>query len=458
MIFSPSRAALLAGIGLVLGACAAPTGAQSDDAPRTSLTSEAWPVLSAETTDPSFDPEAITALEAHVQAYVGNGDIPGIATLLVHDGEVISHVEAGLRRKADGAPITEDTIYRIYSMTKPVTAVAMMILVEEGVISLDAPVTNYLPELSNLSVLIGQTCETLDEEGAEPVCSPVLEPVSSTPTVRQLMSQTAGFAYGLSGEDYANSQFRERGVLSSPDLDTLVERVAGIPLISQPGQQWYYSISVDLQGAIIERVSGMSFGDFLDSRIFTPLGMDDTGFFVPAEDYDRFSDVFSYDSYAGQLMPMSEDWIKFTKDSIAFESGGGGLVSTLGDYARFCQMLLDGGALADVRVISEESVALMTRNQLAPGQGVGDDGGPGDGADGMVFGLGVGVFIDPATQLYGEGTHFWGGAAGTWYWIDPENDLFFIGMIQRFGAGAPEVDFMGETSALVYGALEARDE
>ncbi|MCI4646309.1 MAG: beta-lactamase family protein, partial [Hyphomonadaceae bacterium] len=282
-------------------------------------------------------------------------------------------------------------------------------------------------------------------------------PVSRPPTMRELMSHTAGFAYGLSDITPPDAEYQALGVLAQPDLDTFIETVAGVPLLMEPGTNWYYSLSVDIQGAIIERVTGESFGAFLEDRIFDPLGMDDTGFFVPEAEYDRFGDVFITDSYTGNLEPFTEPWVTFREDSIAFESGGGGLVSTLDDYARFCQMLLDDGAFNDVQILKPESVALMTTNLLTEDQSIFSDGGQGDVPTGVGFGLNVGVITGPAaTDRYGLGTHFWGGAAGTWYWVDPENDLFFIGMIQRFDAGGDQTIFREVSGELVHEALNDR--
>jgi len=402
--------------------------------------SDTWPDYGVEAAGTGFSQEGIALLEARMEQFVEDGDTKGIATLLLHKGEVVSHMQAGIRRASDGAPMTEDTIFRIYSMSKPITAVALFMLYEEGAFSLDDPVTKFIPEFENLQVYV---------EGAEPV------PMDRSPTMAELMSHTAGFAYGLSDATPPDAQLRAAQALYQPDFDAFLEIVAATPLLRQPGEEWYYSVSSDLKGVLVERLSGQSFESFLEDRLFGPLGMDDTGFVVPAEDYDRFSDVWAWNPETQSYAAMQAPFVMFRKGLVGMPSGGGGMVSTLDDYARFTQMLLDDGALGDVRILQPETVALMTTNVLRADQSIFTDGTMGPSLGGMGFGLGVGT-IDgpPATDRgYGPGTHYWGGAAGTWYWIDPENDLVFIGMIQRFRPGAPPVDFRAVSAQHVYDAM-----
>jgi CubicO group peptidase (beta-lactamase class C family) len=395
-----------------------------------------------------FAPDGIAALEAAMANEVALGHVKGIATRLVQHGEVVSDMQAGVRRVEDSAPITEDTIYRIYSMSKPITGVALMMLYEEGAFTLDDPVTKFVPELANLKVLTG-----VDESGAAILADP-----NHVPTMREVMTHTAGFAYGLFGDDIANTAFREERILASPDLDVFIDKVAAVPLLFQPGTAWSYSASVDVQGYIVQKISGMRFGEFLQARLFTPLGMTDTGFYVPVENLDRFSELYAYSPKQPELglLPYNEPWVQFRKETVGMESGGGGLVATMDDYTRFCQMLLNGGELDGVRILEPETVALMRTNMLPDGARLFSDGTqPNAETDGLGFGLDFGLIIDPkaAGRPQGAGTYFWGGAAGTWFWIDPVNDLFFIGMIQRFGTNGPEVDFRGDSAQLVYDAL-----
>lgn len=435
--------AVLASAAFLLSACVG-----RGDSP--AETAGAVNVVSSSSVDGavSIDPAGIEALEAGIRGYVDDGHVIGIETKLIVRGETVSHVQHGFRDIESADPIQDDTIYRIYSMTKPVTGVAMMILYEEGAFSLDDPVTKYVPEFQDLKVLAG-----VDRSG-----QPILENLDRAPTMRELMSHTAGFAYGLGGDDPANTAFREQDILSSPDLETFIEKTANVPLLFQPGSRWAYSASVDVQGYIVQKLSGQRFGEFLDERIFTPLGMEDTGFFVPAEDLGRLSDVIARNPETGRLAPYYDWRVAFREETVRMESGGGGLVSTMADYERFARMLANGGELEGARVLQPESVELMRTNVLPRSMGVFSDGvSRNPNLRGHGFGLNVGVIFDPSrtNSPIGRGAYYWGGAAGTWFWIDPEHDVIFIGMIQRFG-GVRGVSFRGESIGLVYDALETK--
>jgi CubicO group peptidase (beta-lactamase class C family) len=403
-----------------------------------------------------FDSEKLAALEDRMRKFVADGDTMGIATLLVRDGKVASYAQAGVRDIVKGKPITQDSIYRIYSMSKPITGVAMMMLYEQGAFSLDDPVSKFIPEFEGLEVV-----KSYEKDG-----SFELESLERQATMRELMSHTAGFAYGFSGMDPSNAGYRKHNVLGSSDLQSLVDKVASVPLMHQPGTKWEYSISVDLQGAIIERITGMTLGEYLDKKLFTPLGMSDTAFYVSADKADRLADLFAYHpvTQTFQRMPFSEPQynllgdISYSKETRGMESGGGGLVSTMADYARFCQMLINGGTLNGVRVITEESVKLMSTNILSAKQKVDIDGDLSNAQkDRLGFGLNFGIIMGAESNKsnYGDGSYFWGGAAGTWFWIDPANDLFFIGMIQRFPKSPPGInpDFRGVSHEFVYDSL-----
>ena len=415
-----------------------------------------FPDFDSKSPRPDFNAEKLAALEDRMRKFVVDGDTMGIATLLVHDGKVASYAQAGVRDIVKGKPITQDTIYRIYSMSKPITGVAMMMLYEQGEFSLDDPVSKFIPEFEGLEVV-----KSYEKDGSFD-----LEPLERQPTMRELMSHTAGFAYGISGMDPSNVEFRKQGVLGSPDLQTLIDKVATIPLIHQPGTDWEYSISVDIQGAIIERITGMTLGEYLDKKLFTPLGMSDTAFYVAADKADRLADMFAYHPVTQnfQRMPFSEpDYnllgdISYSKETRGMESGGGGLVSTMADYARFCQMLINGGEFNGTRILSEKSIKLMSTNVLTEGQKVNIAGNLTEsGSDRLGFGLNFGIILGAefSKSNYGDGNYFWGGAAGTWFWVDPANDLFFIGMIQRFPKSPPSVnpDFRGVSQKFVYDSL-----
>ncbi|MHA7857970.1 MAG: serine hydrolase domain-containing protein [Henriciella sp.] len=397
---------------------------------------------------PTFSAEGIAALEQTMGQYVADGRLYGIHTRLVHKGEVVSDFKTGLRGLEAQAPIEDDTIYRIYSMTKPITGVAMMMLYEEGKFELDDPVTKYVPEFENLKVLAG-----VNEDG-----SPILADMERPPTMSELMSHTSGFAYGLGGTDPANSAFRDLKVLESPDLQTFIDRTATIPLLFQPGEHWFYSVGMDIQGHIIEKLSGQTFGDFLQTRLFDPLGMTDTGFYVPDEDYGRFSEVYGFDPESGALVPIPFPSVMFRKETVAFESGGGGLVSTMNDYGRFSQMLVNRGALDGVQIIKPETLDLITTSVMPEGASMSTLGmNAGEQYPGIGMGLTFGTIEDSALAetKTPSGSYFWGGAASTWFWIDPVNELYFIGMVQIFDNNNPgePLELRETSSEAVYGAL-----
>jgi len=401
--------------------------------------------LAGAETHAGFSAGGLAALDAAMRKTVDDGKLKGISTLLVKDGQVINYDQYGIRRAADQAPVTEDTIFRIYSMSKPVTGVALMTLFEDGAFSLDDPITKFVPELADLKVFEG-----FDEAG-----EPILVNAERPATMRELMSHTAGFAYGLFSDDPVNNMYAEANVLGSPDFYTYISRLASMPLLYQPGESWAYSTAVDVQGYIVQKLSGKRLGQYFEDEIFAPLGMVDTGFFVPAEKRDRFSDVFTPDSETGELVPIETASFAFREGEIGMEKGGHGLVSTIGDYARFCQMLLNGGELNGVRILERETVELMRTNVLPDGVGLFSDGvSPNPRMAGQGFGLDFAVYLDPYATGAAQpaGSYYWGGAAGTWFWIDPVNDLFFIGMIQRFPGGNDRA-MRGESAKLVYRAL-----
>ncbi|MAP96107.1 MAG: serine hydrolase [Ponticaulis sp.] len=427
-----SLAALLA-----LGACS--TTSSSTETPAT---------VSQIDQSARFSDAGLAQLDNLMKQAVDDGEVHGLAYVLVAGEQEIARNYFGLRSVSQQQPITEDTIYRVYSMTKPITGVAMMMLWEEGKWDLDDPVTKYIPEFSDLQVL----------DGTNPDGSPKLVPMERPPTMRELMSHTAGFGYGLSGSDPVNTAFRDNQILRSPDLDTLVDRVADVPLLFQPGDDWFYSIAVDLQGYIVEKLSGQKFGDFLQERIFTPLEMEDAAFYVPEDQYGRFSEVFTYSAEEGGLVRVDSAARAFRKETVAMQSGGGGLVMTLDDYAHFCQMLLNGGSFRGKQLVKPETIELMATDVLPEGVSIWSAGNSDRRAGaGQGFGLDFGIVSDPveAESGQGKGSYYWGGAAGTWFWIDPVNDLYFIGMIQRMsGNPASEYDPRAVSRVGVYDALE----
>jgi CubicO group peptidase (beta-lactamase class C family) len=408
------------------------------------------PTLAAVHDLPTANPESagmsaerLARLSAGMRELVDNGRLAGAVTMVSRHGKVVEFDAVGKRDIAANAPMQKDSIFRIYSMSKPITGVAMMILFEEGKWQLNDPVAKYIPEFAKLKVY-----------STEPNGNVAMKDQNHPVTMRELMSHSGGFTYGFFSNTAVDKMQLEADLLNPNNtLDEFIKRAAKLPLNSQPGSEWHYSISVDIQGYIVQKLSGMPFEDFLEKRIFKPLGMTDTGFYVPKEKLSRFAELYNYDN-DGKLhvIGMREGLNHDFSAKPALSSGGGGLVSTATDYMRFCQMLSNGGQLDGVRILSPLTVELMHTNMLpanlttfAPGTG---------------FGLDFAVYIDPtaAGGYYGKGSYQWGGAAGTWFWIDPVNDLIVVGMIQQFGgtgavavSGVPDV--RGLSHAWTYQAI-----
>lgn len=395
-----------------------------------------------------FDSGRLKRLADYMAQVVADGRVAGATTLLARHGKVVEFATYGKASLATGQPMSPDEIFRIYSMSKPITGVAMMILYEEGRWRLDDPVTRYVPEFKDLKVMTG----------VGPDGNLTVEPTKRPPTMRELMSHTAGFGYGLSDKNPVDKLYRDKRVLSSNGLKEMIDRTAEIPLKYQPGTSWQYSSAVDIQGYIVEKLSGEPLGQFMEEHIFRPLKMTDTAFSVPADKVARLSAVYYFDKDAGKIAEAKAAFgtgvQDFTKPP-SMESGGGGLVSTTRDYARFCQMILNKGELDGVRILAPATVELMDTNVIPQSVLVTSNGVGGAGFNEAVgFGLDFMVVKDPrkAGSLEGAGTMSWGGAAGTWFWIDPTNDVIFVGMIQRFG-GMEGEDLGGQSRTLTYQAL-----
>ncbi|HTE42080.1 MAG TPA: serine hydrolase domain-containing protein, partial [Steroidobacteraceae bacterium] len=346
--------------------------------------------------------ERLNTLTDGMKSLVDQGRLAGVVTMVSRNGKVVHFEANGKRDIASGAPMQKDSIFRIYSMSKPITGVAMMMLFEQGKWQLNDPVAKYIPEFAGLKVYSG------NENG-----KPVLKDQTHPMTMRELMSHSAGFTYGFFSNTPVDAMQRTADVLNDNiTLDEMIKRVAKLPLNAQPGAEWHYSISVDIQGYIVQKLSGMKFEDFLEQRIFKPLGMIDTAFYVPQEKLNRFAEYYTYDA-AGKLTVVQGGFNRNFAAKPALASGGGGLVSTTTDYMRFCQMLLNGGQFGGVRLLSPRTVELMRTNVLPNGMPT--------MAAGAQFGLDFAVYNDTiaAGGYYGKGTFWWGGAAGTWFWIDP---------------------------------------
>ena len=338
---------------------------------------------------------------------------------------------AGNQDIATGRPLARDSIFRIYSMTKPITGVALMMLHEEGKWRLDDPLSRYIPGFADLDVHVGERADG----------SPRLEDAGRSMTMSELLSHSGGLAYGISNATYVDRLYREQRVLNADaPLQAMIDKLSALPLLAQPGTRWHYSIAVDVQGYLVEQLSGQPFPEFLQERIFDPLGMVDTAFYVRPDNLDRVASIYR-ESDAGKL--EETDMGRPTRKSMpAGPSGGGGLWGTADDYLRFTQMLLNEGELDGARLLAPETVELMRSNHLSP-QALATMR-PGQG-----FGLDFAVVLDPAQarEPYATGSYYWGGAAGTWFWIDPLTDLTFVGMIQHLGPAGREVQALSRRLA-----------
>jgi CubicO group peptidase (beta-lactamase class C family) len=393
-----------------------------------------------------FSSQRLEQLHALMQQAVDQKKIAGIVTILARHGKVIDYRTYGEATLGSGVPIAKDAIFRDFSMTKPITGVAMMMLYEQGKWLPSDPISKYIPEFAHLKVYNG-----VDASG-----NVILVDPDHAPTMRELMSHTAGFTYGFFGNTPVDKMYRDANLLTSKNLQDFIEKLARLPLLYQPGKGWTYSMSMDVEGYIVEKLSGKTLPDFVRENITEPLGMKDAGYYVPAGKRSRF--VTLYTTGANGELVANNSGGNVARDYTAepqMPSGGGGMVSTAADYYRFAQMLLNGGELDGKRILAPATVKLMTSNHV-PAELLTGQFGIGQMAmrPGFGYGYNCAVVFDPpeANLPEGKGTFFWDGAAGTWFWVDPTNDVVFIGMIQRMlGPASPNLEF--ESRAVVYGAL-----
>jgi CubicO group peptidase (beta-lactamase class C family) len=420
--------ALFATIGLLAGCL---NGAPRQDS------AQALPMAKPE--ELGLSPAGLAKIGDWMRAEVAAKKVPGAVLMVVRGGK-LGYVEVvGQRDPAQDAPLKVDDIFRIYSMTKPIVSVAAMMLVEEGKLDLDASVSKLIPAFADLKVGVEQT-GALGQKTLE------LVDVQRPMTVRDLMRHTSGLTYGFFGPGLVKQAYRESGLASGRGIDNaqFAERIAKLPLAYQPGSTWDYSNSTDVLGRVVEVASGQPLGMFLKARLFDPLGMKDTGFTVPeAERQARIAEPFGGDG----ITPGSA--LFDPRRPAALQSGGGGLLSTAPDYARFLLMLRNGGQLDGKRYISEATLKDMTRDQLGPQVTRTALYLPGAGYG---FGLGFAVRTQPASGKPDSavGEYYWGGAAGTYMWVDPANDLFIVYMMQSPRQRVPHRATLRE---LVYGAL-----
>ena len=407
----------------LLTATLAPPSLQAQ---RRTQTATLAPLPQATPQSVGFSADLPANMDAAMQGLIDKKHLAGIVSLVARKGKVVQHKAYGFQDAEAQAPMRPDTIAKIYSMTKPITGVAMMMLFEEGKWKPSDPIAKHIPEFANLKVFAGE------KDGAL-----MLDDPAHPPTMGELMSHTAGFTYGLFGNTPVDMIYRKNHPLEAPSLKGMIDRLATMPLLYQPGTRWVYSVSVDIQGYLVEKLSGKTFPEFLRTRLFEPLEMIDTAFYVPAEKHSRVATIYAYDKAKGGLAPAPGESIVTAMPGLP--SGGGGLYSTAADYFRFAQMLLNGGELDGTRVLKKASVDMMRANVLSE-QVLNSKSGIGQAvfSPAQGFGYDFAVVLDPgaAKRQVGKGTYWWWGIAGTWFWIDPTNDVIGIGIIQRRG-GAP---------------------
>ena len=367
-----------------------------------------------------FTSDRLSRISDFVDREIAAGNLVGAVTLVARHGQVVLFESAGRYGLEDNRPMDKDALFRIFSMTKPITTVAAMILYEEGAFHLGEPVAKYLPELKDMRLLI---------DG-----SPV--PPQRQMTIEQLMTHTAGLTNGWHLEHPAERAYRDAALYQSADLDAFIDKLATLPLRFEPGTRYHYSVATDVLGALVERLSGQTLEKFFQARIFDPLDMHDSFFNVPESKVARLAGGHLWNAERQLMEPMPAGLLP-PPSGVTLFSGGGGLISTARDYWRFCEMLRQGGSLDGVRILGPKTVQAMTMARLTPQ--VRNNGATEYPAShlypGQSFGLGAGVITDPAQAqvISSKGEYSWGGIANTKFWIDPEEDLIVVFMSQVMG-------------------------
>ena len=401
-----------------------------------SIAVSAAPVVSNPASKAGMSIERLSRIAPFFQKKVDDGEIAGAQMLVARRGELVHFSSVGFQDIEKDKPLDENTLFRIYSMTKPITAIAMMMLYEEGKFQLTDPLHKYIPEFKDLVVYTGE-----DADG-----NMRTEPVNRAPTIQDLMRHTAGFTYGIFSDTAIDKLYRDADVLKADSsLDAMITKLSQIPLLYQPGEKWVYSVGVDIQGYLIEKISGQSFPDFLQERIFTPLGMNDTSFWVEGDKAERLMTTYMHnkeDNLVPSEMPRLAN--HFTEPGLF--SGGGGLVSSSKDYWKFSQMVANGGTANGQRYLSPKTIDYMRLDHLPNNLTM-------TFAKGVGFGLGFAVLTDPSAAgvVASKGEYYWGGLASTVFWIDPEEDIVAIFMTQYLPSrNSPRQDMR----TMVYQALE----
>jgi CubicO group peptidase (beta-lactamase class C family) len=398
-----------------------------------------------------FSSERLARITQFFQSEVDKGAIPGGVIVVARNRKVVYRQAIGYQDREKKTPMKTDAIFRIFSMTKPITSVAVMMLAEEGKIDVMAPVAQYLPEFKDVKVGVEKT----DPATGKPTLE--LEAPARPMNVQDLLRHTSGIIYGPFGNNLVHQAYNQANLFDSGQtLAEFITKLSKLPLAHQPGTTWEYGMSVDVLGRVVEVVSGMPFDRFLEERITKPIGMPDTAFYLSEAQTPRIAEP-QVDPATGKR-PQFADVQNLTKDKVKWFSGGGGLLSTAADYSHFCQMLVNGGELKGVRLLSPKTLAIMTSDQIPPGAShVGMLEGTQDMSPipelGQSFGLGFALRTNVGhSAVSGSvGDYFWAGAGGTYFWVDPREKLFAIEMLQM--PFVPAGQYRRALRELVYGAL-----
>lgn len=403
------------------------------------------PEAVADPTKLGFCPDRLARIRPWMDSYVDSGKLPGALTLIARHGEIAYVDHCGMRDSEAGKPWEKDSIHRFYSMTKPITSVALMMLYEKGLFHLDDPIEAYIPSMANRQVLIPDATDLGQTTPAE-----------SSITVHQVLTHTAGFTYGFNG-GVLGEEYERRKMVFGPTagkLESVIDDLAELPIAFQPGSRWNYGVSTDVVGRLVEIISGQPLRTFLQENILGPLGMTDTDFHVPDSKIDRFSNCYTVNEKGERVLLEAAEKSAYREGKVACYSGGGGLVSTAADYLKFAEMLRRGGICDGHRLLSNRTVNFMTGNHM-----------DGDLADmgqpvfsevsfaGVGFGLGFWSMLNPAkAQMMGNpGDHGWGGMASTVFWVDPVEDMVVLYLTQLVPSAYYPI--RKELRALVHQAL-----
>ncbi len=405
--------------------------------------------ITADPAEAGFDATRLARIDAHFQRYVDDGRLPGWQVLVSRGGQLVHSSTSGVRDLASATPWSDDTVVRMYSMTKPITSVAAMMLYEEGLFELKDPVAKFIPSFADTQVF---------RSGS--FLKPVTEPVTEPMQVWHLLTHTSGLTYGFHNSHAVDAIYRkngfEWGYPPGEDLAQITDRWAALPLVFQPGTGWNYSVSTDVLGRIVEVISGQPLDEFIRTRVTEPLKMSETEFWVPAERADRLASLYVPNPADGTAVPAPGPMGGGLDERPAMISGGGGLTGTAADYLRFAQMLLNKGELDGVRLLGSRTVEFMTRNHLPGGvdlEQFGQSTFSETQFDGVGFGLGFSVVLDPVANevLSSAGEFAWGGAASTAFWVDPKEDICTVFLTQLLPSSTHPI--RPQLKQLVYQAL-----